>query len=280
MATEERDRLLEYLRRLSLRHATQNLDQHLEQAAALKLGPEPFLLRLVEAEVLARKETAVAKRLAEADFPEVLRLDDYDFAQQPTLSRERVLTLGELGFLDRCQAVLLIGPSSVGKTHLAIGLGVRACEATYRVRFVRAYDLLTRLYASLADDTLEDVLAELCKPDLLIIDELGNSPRKREHDYTGVFFELIARRYRHGSVILATNLGFDEWHHALGAPALVTPSLDRLLDGAHVITFPAEAPSFRSHRPEGPGRLPPTRHRRPARPGLTATPPKPPRAKR
>lgn len=229
--------------------------------------------------MLARKETAVAKRLAEADFPEQLRLEDYNFTKQPTLSRERILSLGELGFLDRCQAVLLIGPSSVGKTHLAIGLGMRACQANYRVRFVRAYELLKRLYASLADDTLEDVLADLCKPDLLIIDELGNSPRKREHDYTGVFFELIARRYRHGSIILATNLGFDEWHDALGAPALVTPSLERLLDGAHVITFPPDAPSYRSQRTEGPGRLPPPRQRHASRRPPPA-PPKPPRPKR
>jgi DNA replication protein DnaC len=280
MATEERDRLLEYLRRLSLRHAAQNLDHHLEQAAALKLGPEAFVLRLVEAEVLARQETAVAKRLAEADFPEQLRLEDYHFAEQPTLSRERIMTLGELGFLDRCQAVLFIGPSSVGKTHLAIALGMRACHANYRVRFVRAYALLKRLYASLADDTLEDVLADLCKPDLLIVDELGNSPRKREHDYTGVFFELIARRYRHGSIIIATNLGFDEWHHALGAPALVTPSLERLLDGAHVITFPPDAPSYRTKRAGGPGRLPPPRQRRSSRRVPPALPPKPPRSKR
>jgi DNA replication protein DnaC len=230
--------------------------------------------------VLARKETAVAKRLAEADFPEQLRLADYEFATQPTLSRERIMTLGELGFLDRCQAVLFIGPSSVGKTHRAIGLGLRAGQAAYRVRFVRAYDLLRRLYAALADDTLEDVLAELCQPDLLIIDELGNSPSKREHDYTGVFFELIARRYRHGSIILATNLGCDEWHDALGAPALVTPSLERLLDGAHVITFPPDAPSYRSQRTAGPGRLPPPRHRRPSRPAPPAPPPTPPRAKR
>jgi len=271
MATEERDRLLEYLRRLHLRHAVQNLDQHLEQAATLKLRPEAFLLRVVEAEVLARKETAINKRLSEAELPEILRLEDYNFARQPTLDRERVMTLGELGFLDRCQSVLLVGPSSVGKTHLAISLGVRACQANYRVRFVRAFALFGRLYASLADDSFEDVLVELCKPDLLIIDELGNSPRKHEHDYTGVFFELVARRYRHGSIIIATNLGFDQWHHALGAASQVTPSLDRLLDGAHIITFPKDAPSFRAQREEGPGRLPPPR-RRPSRRGHTAAP--------
>ena len=262
---------MEHLRRLHLRHAAQNIDQHCEQAATLKLSPEAFLLRIAEAEVLARKETAVKKRLSEAEFPEVLRLEDYNFVKQPSLNRERIMTLGELGFLDRCQSVLFIGPSSVGKTHLAIALGVRACHANYRVRFMRAFALFGRLYAALADDSFEDVLDDLCKPDLLIIDELGNSPRKREHDYTGVFFELVARRYRYGSNIIATNLGFNEWHQALGAASQVTPSLDRLLDGAHIITFPKDAPGYRAQRKEGPGRLPPRRRRRPAKRGRSTT---------
>ncbi len=256
MASEERESLLQNLRRLSLRHAAQNLDEHLEKTTKLKLSPEGFLARLVEAEILARKETALRLRRREAGFPELLRLEDYDFKQQPSLSRERVLTLAELGFLDTCQSVLWIGPSSVGKTHLAIALGDRACQANYRVRFVRAYDLLTRLYASLADDTFEDVLAEYQKPDLLIIDELGNSPRRPDQDFAGVFFELVARRYRHGSFMITTNLGFPEWGTALGTSFQVTPALERLLDGAHVITFPPDAPSYRTQRKQGPGRLP------------------------
>ena len=256
MASEDREQLLQHLRRLSLRHAAQNLDDHLEKSAKLKLGPEGFLTRLIEAEVLARKETALRKRLQEADFPEPCRLEDYDFKRQPALSREKVFALAELGFIDRCQSVMWIGPSSVGKTHLAIALGRRACEANYRVRFVRAHALLTRLYAALADDTLEEVLDEYQKVDVLIIDELGNSPRRSDQDFAGVFFELVARRYRHGSFILTTNLGFAEWGNALGSSFQVTPALDRLLDGAHVITFPPDAPGFRTQRTEGPGRLP------------------------
>jgi DNA replication protein DnaC len=274
MATEERERLLENLRRLHLRHAAQNLDELLRAASQLGLGPEAFLARVVEAEVLARKETGIKRRLQEAAFPEILRLEDYDFRRHPDLDREAVLALGQLGFLDRCESVLLVGPSSVGKTHLAIGLGVRACEAGYRVRYVRAFDLLRRLYASLADDTLEDVLDDLCKPSLLLIDELGNSPRKPEQDFAGVFFELVARRYRHGSFVLTTNLGFDEWPGALGTPWQVTPALDRLLDGAHTIRFNSDAPSYRAERAKGPGPLPPVRRGRRQRPS------QPPRPKR
>jgi DNA replication protein DnaC len=256
MASEERDRLIENLKRLALRHAAQNLDEHLKQAASLKLGHTAFLARIVEAEVLARRETASDRRLTRAEFPEVCRVEDYDFKAQPSLDRKAVLDLCELGFVDRCEPVLWIGPSGVGKTHLAIALGVRACQANYKVRFARAYPLLKRLYASLADDTLEDVLTELAQPDVLIIDELGNSPKKHEDDLAGVFFELVARRYRRGAIILTTNLGFDQWPSSLGSPSQVTPALDRLVEGAHIVTFPSDAPSYRAGRKQSPGPLP------------------------
>lgn len=222
--------------------------------------------------MLGRNERTTGLRISGAEFPEVCHLEAYDFKKQPCLNRGQVLGLAELGFVDKKQPVLWIGPSGVGKTHLAISLGVKACEAGYRVRFFRAYTLLTRLYASLADDTLDALLEELEKPDLLIIDELGNSPRKREHDFAGVFFELVARRHRRGAVVLTTNLGFDEWPDALGAPSQVTPALDRLLEGAHVITFPKDAPSYRTSRTEPPGPLPPPKRHRRQRGGATPAP--------
>jgi DNA replication protein DnaC len=272
MASEERDRLLQNLRRLCLRHAANNLDEHVRQAGQLKLGHLAFLARVIEAEVLARQQTAADRRLSAAELPEVCRIEDYDFKQQPYLDRKLVLDLAELGFVDRCESVLWIGPSGVGKTHLAIALGVRACEATYRVRFIRAYPMLRRLYASLADDTFDDVLNELAQPEVLIIDELSNSPRKPEEDFAGVFFELVARRYRRGAIILTTNLGFDDWPTALGTPWQVTPAVDRLIDGAHIVTFPKEAPSFRAERKTGPGPLPSKRRRRGDPPASPSTP--------
>lgn len=267
MASEEMDRLIDHLKRLGLAHAARNLDDHLQQAAQLKLSGLGLLARIAEAEVLARNDRAAGLRITQAEFPEVCRFEDYDFKRQPSLNRGQVLELAELAFLDKKQPVLWIGPSGVGKTHLAIALGVRACQAGYRVRFFRAYHLFTRLYASLADDTLEIVLDELCKPDLIIVDELGNSPRKHEHDFAGVFFELVARRHRRGAVILTTNLGFDQWPDALGSPSQVTPALDRLLEGAHIITFPKDAPSFRATRTEPPKPLPPKKSRRVRSPG-------------
>jgi DNA replication protein DnaC len=261
MASEELDRLITNLRRLALRHAANNLDEHLKQAASLKLGHVAFLARVVEAEVLARKQTATDKRLSAAQFPELCRIEDYDFKAQPSLDRKRVLDLCELGFVDRCEPVLWIGPSGVGKTHLAIALGVRACEAGYRVRFVRAYPLLKRLYAALADDTLESLLDELAQPDVLILDELGNHPKKPEEDFAGVLFELVARRHRRGTIVLTTNLGFEQWPSVLGACSQLTPTIDRLVEGAHLVTFPSDAKSYRAERKQGPGPLPKKRGR-------------------
>ena len=182
MGSDERDNLIENLRRLQLRHAANNLDDLLRDAARLKLGHQGFLARLVEAEVLARSETAANRRIRQAHFPEDCRIEDFDFKAQPCLDRKQILDLAELGFLDHSQSVLFIGPSGVGKSHLAIGLGIRACHARYKVRYVRAYDMLRHLLASLADDTLDDVVEEYCWPDLLIIDELGNNPIVPEHN--------------------------------------------------------------------------------------------------
>lgn len=262
MANQEMDRLIALLKRLHLRHLAANLDEHLQKAAQLKLDPFGFLLRVAEAEVLARNERAAGMRITQAGFPEVCRIDTYDFKCQPSLNRGQVHNLAKLAFLDQRQSVIWIGPSGVGKTHLAIGLGVAACQAGYRVRFFRALALLKRLWASLADDTLDDILDELAKPDLLIIDELGNSPRTAEQDFAGVFFELVARRHRRSSFVLTTNLGFDQWAGALGSQSQVTPALDRLIEGAHIITLPKDAPSYRATRTDQPPPLPPTKRRR------------------
>ena len=266
MASEERDQLLANLRRLQLRHAANRIDDLLRDAAQLKLGHLGFLARVVDTEVLGRTETATNRRIQQASFREIFRIEDYDFKEQPSLDRKTILDLAELGFLDRCESIFFLGPSGVGKTHLSVGLGMRACAAGYRVRYVRTYDLLQTLLAALADDTFEDRLEEYCRPDLLILDEVGNHPAPpvlAERHFAGVFYEIVHQRHRHGSAILASNLGVNEWAAALGGPpGLVATALDRLLEGAHILAFPPDTPSHRPKQERGPGPLPKTRPRR------------------
>ena len=116
MASEERDRLLQNLRRLSLPHAAQNIDEHLKQAGSLKLGHLAFLARIAEAEILARQQTRADRRMRQAEFPEVCRIEDYDFKQQPCIDRKSVLNLAELGFVDRCESVLRIPADSATRS--------------------------------------------------------------------------------------------------------------------------------------------------------------------
>jgi DNA replication protein DnaC len=263
MASEDRDQLLVHLKRLQLRYAANHLDDLLRDAARLKLGHLGFLARVIDDEVLARTETATNRRIRQAHFPEFHRIEDYDFKVQPSLDRKVILDLAELGFVDRCEAVFFLGPSGVGKSHLATGLGVRACAAGYHVLYDRAYDMLRDLLAAMADGTFDDLLDYYCRPDVLIVDELGNHPANAvvpESSFAGVFYELIHQRYRHGSTILASNLGVNGWAAVLGTPALVATALDRLLEGAHIIAFPPDAPSYRASRDSGPGPLP-RRHR-------------------
>jgi len=265
MGSEEYDQLIANLKRLQLRHAANNLDALLREATQLKLGHLGFLARVVGNEVLARSETATNRRIQEANFPELCRIEDYDFKAQPSLDRKVILDLAELGFLDRCEAVFFLGPSGVGKSHLSVGLGVRACAAGYPVLYVRAYDMLKHLFASMADDTFEDVLEYYCRPDLLIMDEVGNHPANSlvpERNFAGVFYELVHQRYRRGSTVLVSNLGVNDWASVLGTPGLVATALDRLLEGAHIVAFPPDAPSYRTSRERGPGPLPRPRPRR------------------
>lgn len=257
MASEEMDRLLQNLKRLHLAHAANNVEDHLRQATQLKLGHVALLARIMEAEVLARTETRTQRRITEARLPEVCRIEDYDFKFQPSLDRKQVLDLAELGFLDRCQSIVWLGPSGVGKTHLAIALAVRACAAGYHVKYVRAYDLLRSLWAAMADHSLDEVIDAYAQCNLLVIDELTHSPRQPEQDFAAVFYELVQRRYRRGSFILTSNLGFDQWPAALGTASLVTSAFDRLVDAGYVIVFPPDAPSYRAQRQKPPGPLPP-----------------------
>ena len=221
MASEERDQLLANLRRLQLRHAANRIDDLVREAAQLKLGHLGFLARVAETEVLGRTETTTNRRIQEADFPQPWRIEDYDFKEQPSLDRKVILDLAELGFLDRCEAVFFLGPSGVGKSHLSVGLGMRACAAGYRVRYVRAYDMLKDLRAAMADETFDDLLEDHCRPNLLILDEVGNHPDNAvlaERNFAGVFYEVVHHRYRHGSSILVSNLGVAALAAALRRP--------------------------------------------------------------
>lgn len=262
MASEDLERLRRNLEILRLRHMVEHLDEHLREAKRLNLGHVGFIARATDAEVLARSEKGAQQRIARACFEEVVALDAFDFKKQPTIDRRQIMDLAELGFLDRCEAVMFVGPSGVGKSHLATALGVRACECGYRVEYHRAPELFPILHAAMADDSLDELLEALGKPQLVIVDELGAGSRKPEQDFGALFYELVGSRHRRGSLLIVSNFEVTDWAKKLGNAPLVTAAVDRLLDGAHVVTIPPDAPSYRARRRRNPGPLP--RRRLPA----------------
>jgi len=262
MASEDLDRLRRNLETLRLRHVAEHLDEHLREAKRLKLGHVGFMVRATDAEVLARTEKGAQQRIGRACFEEVVTLDAFKFEKQPTIDRRQIMDLAELGFIDRCEAVLFVGPSGVGKSHLATALGVRACECGYRVEYHRAPELFPILHAAMADDSLDELLEALGKPELMIVDELGAGTRKPEQDFGALLYELVGARHRRGAFVVVSNFPVTEWAKKLGNAPLVTAAVDRLLDGAYVIDIPPDAPSYRARRKRGAGRLP--RRRLPA----------------
>ena len=219
-----------------------------EQAAAAEeqgLSYSELFSRLLRAQWHARQESALAWRIKQAQLPEQWTLESFPWAQQPGVSRRQIRELAGLDFVAKAENIVLIGPTGVGKTGLAIGLLLKALENGYRGRFIRAQDLLDEMYASLADRSSRRLVRQLARLDVLAIDELGYLNVRPEQ--ANIFYKLMEERYRRHPTILTTNLDYEEWAGFLGNPAMVDPLLSRVRHFCHTIRI--QGPSLR--RPSG-----------------------------
>ncbi len=151
MGTDKLKRLKEQLKILGLRKTQEIFEEEAEKAIRTKLGYIGYISKLVEEETLAKTNRSINRRIQTAKFPWVKTIEEFDFSFQPSVDEEKILKLSDLSFIDKKENILLLGPPGVGKTHLAIGLGVKACMARYRVLFQSADDIVGYLYASLVD---------------------------------------------------------------------------------------------------------------------------------
>ncbi len=234
------------LKRLKLRRIRQILDSEKERELLSKLNdPVEMISYLVAQELAARETTRRERHFRAARFPQTKTLDDFDFSFQPSVDEGRIRKLAELDFIRRAENVLFLGPSGVGKTHLALALGHEAVNAGYKVRFFTAQQLVDRLYASLADGTFKRELERYQRFDLLIIDELGFLSLDRTA--SNHFFQAINQAYERQSVIVTSNRPFQEWAGIFHDPAIVTAILDRLLHHAHLFNLKGESYRLRQH---------------------------------
>lgn len=215
------------LHTLQLTQMSAQLDDLTRQAATANWSPLDFLDQLTQAEVNTRFERDVQRKLRLAHFPFFKTLDQFDFAFQPSVNERQLRDLLSLRFVANAENVLFLGPPGVGKTHLAVSLGMAAVTHGLSVYFSSVADLLELVSRDARADRLPQRMQILCRPQLLILDEMGYfSLDKRSAQF---LFQLISRRYQKGSIILTSNKSYADWGDIFSDPVLASALLDRLL---------------------------------------------------
>lgn len=210
-----------------------------------------YLEQCLKAELSARRLRSQTMLARIASFPVIKLLDDYDFRFAKGAPRKAIQDLASLAFIERQENVILLGPSGVGKTHLAIALGYLATQGGIKVRFITAADLVMQLEKAQRQERLETLMKRsFLAPSVLIIDEVGYLPLQRNQ--ANLFFQVIAKRYEMGSIILTSNLSFGEWDVTFaGNTALTAAMLDRLMHHSHLIQIKGESYRLKDKRKAG-----------------------------
>ena len=210
-----------------------------KQAAAEGLDHVQFLARLIELEMIDRERRMIERRIKAAKFPAVKSLDSFDFKAIPALNKMQVLELARCEWVDRRENVIALGPSGTGKTHIALGLGLSACQKGLSVGFVTAAALVHELMEARDERRLLRLQKQMVSHKLLIIDELGFVPLSK----TGaeLLFELISQRYERGATLITSNLPFDEWTETFGSERLTGALLDRLTHHVNILEMNGES---------------------------------------
>jgi DNA replication protein DnaC len=239
------DRIRRHLVGLKMPRALEVLDHVLRRLECGEIGAPEALEALLGEELTLREGRRVRAALKMGRLLTIKTLTGFDFSFQPSLDRNRILTLAQLEFIDRHEVVHFIGQPGCGKTHLALALGVEAVKAGRSVYFATLADIVSSLAKAEREGTLRERLRFLCRPQLLIIDEIGYLPVIAGGG--NLVFQLVNARYERGAMILTSNRGFAEWGDIFGSPVVATALLDRLLHHAIVVQIEGASYRLRQH---------------------------------
>jgi DNA replication protein DnaC len=235
------EKTISLLNALSLRGAGSEIDVHLSIAEEQKISYLGFLTKLLESEIEYRRKRKLARNTTGAHFPTVKSISDFQFGKVKGITKSQVSNLVDSRWIDKKENLLFFGPPGIGKTHLAVSLGVNALEQGYTVCFERMTNLIRILKTAHIQRTSEYRLRRIQKSSLLIIDEIGYTPVDRSE--ANLFFSLISDLYERTSIIITSNKNFEQWAEMLGDEVMTTALLDRLLH--HSQTFSMNGESFR-----------------------------------
>lgn len=238
--------LQHHLKKLRLPTFNSEYDKLARQCAAENKDHVHYLLRLCELELIERERRMIERRIKDAKFPATKSLDSFDFKVIASVNKALTMELARCAFVDRRENVIALGPSGTGKTHVALGLGLAACQKGLKVRFTTAAALVHELIEAADERRLQRLQKLLASQDLLIIDELGFVPLSK----TGaeLLFEVISQSYERGSIVITSNLPFDEWTEVFGSERLTGAILDRLTHHVHILEMNGESFRLRESR--------------------------------
>jgi DNA replication protein DnaC len=227
--------LAHHLKQLKLPTVLREYDKLARECARDGVDHPRYLLRLVELELIDRERRLVERRIRQARFPATKSLDSFTFTAIPSLNKMLVLELARCEYILRRENIIALGNSGTGKTHIALSLGLAACQKGFSVGFTSAVGLAHQLMEARDERRLIKLQRELQAVKLLIIDELGYVPLSP----TGaeLLFEVFSQRYEHGSTIITSNLPFEEWTSVFGSERLTGALLDRLTHHVHILTM-------------------------------------------
>lgn len=240
-------RTREHLAYLGLSTASEHLAAELERASTETAAPVEVLERLLAAEVEATSARRLSGRLRFAHYPLDKRLSQFEFDFQPSIDRAVIAELSTLRFVEEHRNALFLGPPGVGKSHLAIALGIAATEAGYRTYFTTAADLVGALSAAHLEGSWTSKMRTYTGPSVLVIDELGYLPMDATSAHW--IFQVVSRRYERGSIVLTSNRGFGDWGQVFADQTVATAILDRLLHHATVVNIKGSSYRMRAHVP-------------------------------
>ena len=241
-----RDRLRAMLADLKMPGALEAVDGILAQADSGAVTAGEAIEQLLDAQIALRNNRRLHTAMRASRLPAVKTLGQFDFAFQPSIKREQIESLHELGFLDRHENVIFLGPPGVGKTHLAISLAIAAAESGRRVYYGTLTALIESLVDAKAAGQISRRLRVLTHPALLVVDEIGYLPVSQ--DGAVLFFQLINARHERASTVLTSNKGFEEWGGVLGDEIMAAALIDRLLHHCHIVNIRGNSYRMREHQ--------------------------------